>query len=85
MNVWLIVYGVLIVALIATILFKSALQPRYAVVLNGLTALLIAACLAQWLTEGATAWTLAVGAIAVVLSVFAVLKAYREERAPRLS
>jgi hypothetical protein len=84
MNVWLIVHGALFVALLATVLGRASLHARYPVVLTALTALLVATCLAQWLTEGAGAWTLALGAIAVVVSVFAVFKAQRGARAPTI-
>ena len=82
MNVWLIVYGALIVALVATVLRRTSLRGRYPVVLTALTALLVATCLAQWVNEGAGAWSLALGAIAIVLSVFAVFKAHRDVRPP---
>ena len=84
MNIWLIAYSVLIVALTVTVVSQTTLQARYPWVLNGLTALLIACSFAQWLTEGAGTWTLALGTLAVALSIVAAVKAYRGTRTPTI-
>jgi hypothetical protein len=83
MDTWTIIEVVIVAALLGTWILRGRLGDRFTPASLALSALLVVTCLVRWITEGASTWTMALGALAVILLAVTAFAARRPERGAR--